>query len=117
MRGDVSDKHKQAKSWPTPERYGKRFAEIDRRLAQRFLFAEYKGDSEEDVGILRYRLAKLYIAAEEIQAAVALLANEDAGSEEMARAVVELRNACSEVVDSFSDVNARLVRLLNFVSE
>jgi hypothetical protein len=113
----VPDKRDEPKSWPTPEQYGQRFAVIDRRLAQRFLLAEYKGDSEEDVAILRYRLAKLYMAGEDIQAAIAMLANEEAGDKEMARAIVELRNACGEVIDSFSDVNDRLVKLLNFASE
>ena len=103
-------------AWPSPEEYGRRYEEINQRLARSLILAEYRGNSEEDVPVLQYRLAKLAIAAEDIRAAIAIIERETPDDEAIAHAIVELRNACGEVMDSFSEVNARLVRLLNFVS-
>ena len=66
--------------------------------------------------MLRYRLAKLVLAAEDIRAAIAIFEREAPEDDTTAHAVVELRNACGEVLDSFSEVHERLVRMLNFVS-
>lgn len=103
-------------AWPSPEEYGRRYAEINERLARSFVLAEYRGNSDEDVPVLQYRLAKLAMAAEDIRAAIAIIEREAPEDEAIAHAIVELRNACGEVVDSFAEVNERLVRLLNFVS-
>jgi predicted alpha/beta hydrolase len=103
-------------AWPSPEQYGRRYDEINQRLAKSFVLAEYRGDSEDDVPVLQYRLAKLALAAEDIRAAIAILESEAPEDEAMAHAIVELRNSCGEVIDSFSEANDRLVRLLNFVS-
>lgn len=104
------------KAWPTPEDYGRRYDEINRRLARSFLLAEYRGNSDVDVAALQYRLAKLALAAEDIRAAIAVIEREEASDEDMADAVVELRNACTEVADSFGEADGQLVRLLNFMS-
>ena len=103
-------------AWPTPEEYGRRYDEINRRLERSFLLAEYRGKSNVDVAVLQYRLSKLALAAEDIRAAIAVIEREDAGDEVTADAVVELRNACAEVADSFAEANDQLVRLLNFMS-
>jgi len=102
--------------WPSPEDYGRRYDEINQRLARSFVLAEYRGNSDEDVPVLQYRLAKLALAAEDIRAAIAIIERGAAEDQATAEAVVELRNACAEVIDSFAEVNDRLVRLLNFVS-
>lgn len=103
-------------NWPSAKQYGQRFAALDKRLARGFLLAEYRGASEQEIAVLRYRLAKLYIAAEDIQAAIGILVEEASGDTVKSEAVVELRNACGEVIDSFGEVNDSLVRLLNFLS-
>jgi hypothetical protein len=103
-------------SWPSPADYGRRYEELNERLARSFALAEYRGDAEEDVPELQYRLAKLALAAEDIRAAIAILERGTSEDEAVAHAIVELRNACGEVIDSFTEANERLVRLLNFVS-
>ena len=107
---------KPEQTWPSPEEYGRRYDAVNQRLEQSFVLTEYRGKSSEDVSVLRYRLAKLALAAEDIRAAIAILERGGPGDTAMASAIVELRNACGEVIDSFTDANERLVRLLNFVS-
>lgn len=46
-------------AWPSTEDYGRRYDEINQRLARSFVLAEYRGNSDEDVPVLQYRLAKL----------------------------------------------------------
>lgn len=103
-------------AWASPEDYGRRYEEINQRLERSFILAEYRGNSDEEVPVLQYRLAKLALAAEDIRAAIAIIEREASEDEVAAHAVVELRNACAEVIDSFTEVNERLVRFLNFVS-
>ncbi len=103
-------------TWPAPDEYGRRYEELNERLARSFVLAEYRGNSSEDVAILQYRLAKLALAAEDIRAAIAIIERGRVPDEAVAQAVVELRNACAEIVDSFAEANDRLIRLLNFVA-
>lgn len=66
--------------------------------------------------MLRYRLAKLAIAAEDIRRAIAVLEEHSDNDGWVAGSVVELRNACMEVESSFSDVDPLLVAVLNHFS-
>jgi hypothetical protein len=104
-------------SWPTPADYGRRFAEIDRNLAKSFQNAEMRWDSPERDGRVRYRLAKIAIAGEDMRRAVAVLEQVDSTDEQKADALVELRQACAAAVESFSDIDHELVRFLNIASE
>lgn len=102
--------------WPSAEEYGDRFDAINRRLEKSFASREYLGGSPEDLGVLRYRLAKIAIAAEDIRRAITVLESDASDDDTAAHALVELRNACTEVTESFADVDALLVRLLNYTS-
>jgi hypothetical protein len=101
--------------WDSAEDYGRRFAEINERLDRSLKSVEYRPRSEE-VALLQYRLAKLAIAAEDIRRAIAVLEEHSDNDDWVADAVVELRNACTEVADSFTEVDPLLVRLLNHFS-
>ena len=102
--------------WPSAEAYGDRFDALNRRLEQSLASREYTGGSPEELGVLRYRLAKIAIAAEDIRRAIRLLERESIDDDTIANAVVELRNACTEVSESFAEVDSLLVRLLNYSS-
>lgn len=49
--------------------------------------------------------------------AVAVLEQEDSTDEQKADALVDLRQACAEAVESFTDIDHELVRFLNDASE
>ena len=101
--------------WDSAEDYGRRFAEINERLDRSLKHVEYRPPGA-DVPVLQYRLAKLAIAAEDIRRAIAVLEQHSDKDDWVADALVELRNACTEVADSFADVDPLLVRLLNYFS-
>lgn len=102
--------------WDSPEEYGRRFAEIDKRLARAFALTEYRGTSDHDGPVLRYRLAKLALAAEDLRRAISVLEQETDKDHWLADAVVELQSACEEITDSYREVDGLLVHLLNFLS-
>jgi hypothetical protein len=104
-------------TWPTPQDYGRRFAEIDRNLSRSFESAEFRWESPDASARVRYRLAKIALAGEDMRRAVAVLELVDSTDEQKAAALVELRQACAEAVDSFSDVDRELLHLLNTTSE
>lgn len=112
----MTDKSSASPRFPSPEDYGSRFEEINTKLGQSLALSEYRGKSNEDTEVLRYRLVKLALAAADITRAIAVLAEGNGDDDMMAEALVELRNACAEVTDSFTDADPRIVRLLNFVS-
>lgn len=101
--------------WPSDKSYGSRFKAIDERLERSFTLSEYQGTSVEDLGVLRYRLAKLAIAAEDIRRAIRIVEEGTYGDEEVAEALVELRAACTEVEESFRDADPRIIAMLNFI--
>jgi len=103
--------------WPEPSDYGRRFAEIEKNLLRSFAHAEMRWNSVETSGRVRYRLAKIAIAGEDMRRAIAVLERTDSTDEEKAEALVELRQACAESVDSFTDIDHELVQLLNVMSE
>ena len=111
----MSDSDGSKLPWNSPEEYGQRFAEINARLDRGLQSVEYRPGIEE-VAVLQYRLAKLAIAAEDIRRAIAVLEEHAHNDDWVADATVELRNACSEVADSFAEVDPLLVRLLNHFS-
>lgn len=102
--------------WDAPEDYGRRFAEIDHRLARAFALMEYRGGGGDEAAVLRYRLAKLAIAAEDLRRAIGILEREAKKDNWLADAVVELRSACEEIRDSYGEADQRLISLLNFLS-
>lgn len=102
--------------WPDPAEYGTRFAAIDARLRVAFQQTEYHGRSADEVAELRYLLAKLAISAEDIRRAIDILEDGSSADDQRAAAVVELRNACGEVMDAFAAGNEGLISLLNFFS-
>lgn len=104
-------------SWPTSSDYGRRFAEIDNNLKRSFQSAEMRWDSAETDGRVRYRLAKIAIAGEDMRRAVAVLEQPGSSDEQMANALVELRQACAEAAESFTDIDHELVQFLNTMSE
>jgi hypothetical protein len=104
-------------SWPDASEYGRRFAEIDRNLTRAFANAEIRFDSPETDGRVRYRLAKLAIAGEDIRRAVAILEDLYSTDSQKADALVELRQACAETADSFADIDQELIRFLNAASD
>lgn len=112
----MSEQRNRKSPWPSPEDYGRRFEELNTKLGRSFALAEFRGESSEGSAVLQYRLAKIAIAAEDIRRAIAILETEGATDDSMANAVVELRNACAEVGDSFVEADPALVRLLNFLS-
>jgi hypothetical protein len=103
-------------AWPDASNYGHRFEEIDAQLQRSFSNAEFRWRNPETAGRLRYRLAKIAIAGEDVRRAVGMLAHEKLGDEEKAIALVELRNACQEITDSFAEIDGDLIALLNRTS-
>ena len=77
---------------------------------------EYRAGSATELAELRYRLAKLAIAAEDLRQAIRILEDDSQSDDVVASALVELRNACDEVRDSFAETDSRIVKLLNFVA-
>jgi hypothetical protein len=106
-----------AERWPTPQEYGRRFAEIDQNLSRSFENAELRWESSETAGRVRYRLAKIALAGEDMRRAIGVLERTESTDAEKADALVELRQACAEAADSFSQIDRELVRLLNLTSE
>jgi hypothetical protein len=102
--------------WPTLEDYGRRYEDLNTKLGRTFSLAEFRGESSDDVSVLRYRLAKIAIAAEDICRVIVIFGADGVTDDRMANAVLELRNACAEIGDSFVDADPALVRLLNFLS-
>jgi nitrogen regulatory protein PII-like uncharacterized protein len=99
--------------WPEDEEYGRRFRELDSRIERSFTLLEYRPDSEESA-VLRYRIAKLAIASEDIRKAISVL-EDGAEDEVLLTAMIELENACREVSHSYSEVHPLLVQFMNFV--
>jgi hypothetical protein len=101
--------------WPPAEEYGLRFREINEKLSRVFGLLEYRAETAEQLGVLQYRLAKLAIAAEDIRRAISVVEVGIVNDELMAQALVELRSACSEVIDSFKDADAHIIALMNYL--
>jgi hypothetical protein len=112
----VSERDEPALPWDAPKEYGRRFAEINARIERGLALSEYRAERPEDTAVLQYRLAKLAMAGEDIRRAIAVLETHPEKDEWIADAIVELRNACVEVAESFAEIDAQLVRLLNHFS-
>ena len=102
--------------WPTPADYGRRYEDFNARLGRSFALAEFQGESAEATFTLQYHLAKIAIAAEDLGRAIMILAREGSTDDDMAKAIVELRNACTEIGDTFVEADPALVGFLNFLS-